>query len=98
MSETLFIVLVAIVIIQAATWRRIGLVNWLDAWKNIGKAFVRLLGDGKELVLFALFEVAAIAATALIFLVFGIPAGFYVLIGAVGLFAILVMKPPAQKR
>ena len=98
MSVTVFVALVAIVILLAAARGRVGYENWLEAWKNIGKAFVRLLGDGRELVLFALFEVAAISAAALTFVIFGIPAGLYVLLGAVGLFAILAMKPPAQKR
>src|SRR5262245_37835560 len=97
MYVMLFALAMAIVILVAVGQRRTGPVNRLEAFKNIGKAFVRLIGNGRELLLFALFEVAAIALTALIFLVFGIPAGAFVLIGAVGLFALLAM-PPAEKR
>jgi hypothetical protein len=92
----LFALAVAIGILVAARLRA-GPVKWLEAWKNIGKAFGRLVRNGRELLLFALFEIVAVNLAALIFLTFGIKAGAFVLVGAVCLFALWAL-PPAAKR
>ena len=64
----------------------------------MAKALRRLLGNHKELVLFALFEAVVIGATTLLLLAVGPQAGGFALLGFVALFTIWAMKPPAKPR
>ncbi len=64
----------------------------------IAKALRGLVGNRKELVLFALFEAVAIVATTLLLMAFGPQAGGLALLGFVALFTIWAMKPPAKPR
>jgi hypothetical protein len=57
-----------------------------------------LLADRKELILFALFEAAAIGAMALLLIAVGPQAAGAVLVALVVLFSMWVMKPPAKRR
>lgn len=75
----------------------VGLVAILQR-PPIAKAWRGLLGDRKELLLFAVFEVVAIAAWVLVLMAFGLKAGIYVLLGGVSLFALWATKPPAKPR
>jgi hypothetical protein len=69
-----------------------------EAIGNVGKLFVKLLGDGKELALFALFELAAIAALALSLAAFGPQVSIIALLVCVALLLLFALKPPPKAR
>jgi len=97
MNLLLALILTAIVwiVVHGAWARGAGLTA---AWKRIGKAFLRLIRDRREMALFALWEIVAIAALALVLAVFGPRVGIFALLGAVGLFAIWATRPPTKRR
>jgi hypothetical protein len=72
--------------------------KFLDAYKAIWKAFLGLLGNRKELALFALFELVAIAALAVVLAIFGPGIGVIILLASVCAFAFWATKPPAKPR
>ena len=64
----------------------------------ITKALLGLLRDRKELVLFAVFVLAEIAAVAMVLAVLGPRVGFFLIIASLALFVIWATKPPASRR
>lgn len=72
--------------------------RFLDAYRVIWKAFLGLIGNRKELALFALFEVVAIAGVAVGLAIFGPKVGGFLLLACVCLFCLWATKPPAKPR
>ena len=68
----------------------------LEAFGNVGKLFVKLLGDGRELALFALFLVAAVGALALSLAAFGPKVSIVALLVCVALLMLFAWKPPPK--
>jgi len=70
-----------------------------ESAKLIGAAMRNLLRDRRELALFAVFEIIAIAAVALLLAAFGPGvAGMVLIAGAVLLAFWVLRKPPAARR
>jgi hypothetical protein len=67
------------------------------SWPPISKLLRGLLGNRKELALFAIFLLVEVGLVAIGLVVLGPRVGFYVLIASVALFAIWV-RPPAKPR
>jgi hypothetical protein len=90
MSLSLLVVLCAVVVAILA--RR-------ESAKLIGAAMRSLLKDRRELTLFAIVEIIAIAAVALLLAAFGPGVAGIVLIAGAALLAFWVLlKPPAARR
>jgi hypothetical protein len=68
----------------------------LEAASEIGKAFIKLIRNGKELALFALFEAAAIGACALSLAAFGPRVSVIALLICVALLILFAWKPPPK--
>ena len=85
-------------IVVHGAWARGAGLAVANAWKRIGKAFLRLLRDRREMALFALWEIVAVAALALVLAVLGPRVGIFALLGPVGLFAIWATRPPTKRR
>jgi hypothetical protein len=94
----LLVLVIGQILVMILTKRFVPGFNFLEAWKKIGKAFLGLLGNGKELALFAMFELVAIGASAVVLAIFGPRVGVFVLLASVCLFALWATKPPAKPR
>lgn len=68
------------------------------SWPPITKLLRGLLGNRKELALFAIFLLVEVGLVAVGLAALGPRVGFYVLIASVALFAIWVTRPPARPR
>ena len=65
---------------------------------QIAGALLGLLKDRKELALFAVFLLVEIFLVAAVLAVFGPNTGGAMMLASIALFAIWVMRPPAQRR
>jgi hypothetical protein len=72
------------------------LTTHLEAIAGLWKAFVKLLGNGKELALFATFQLAAISALALSLAAFGPQVSIIALLVCVALLLLFTLKPPPK--
>lgn len=68
----------------------------LEAIGNVGKSFIKLLGDGKELVLFAICLVVATGALAFSLAAFGPKVSVVILLVSVALLVLFAVKPPPK--
>ena len=100
MATMLLVFATAIGIVVLAMWREGKSVSDLPAaYREIGRALHGLLGDRRELALFALFEIMAIGAVALLIIAVGPrTSGTVLIVGAFLLILFVIMRPPAQKR
>ncbi len=99
MSLTSLILMAVICTIVVTILSRQRPARLRDAQRQLGKAFRALLRDRRELILFALVEVVAIAALALLLLAVGPGVSGIVLVAGAGILAIwAITKPPATRR